>query len=147
MTRNNTPRRSSSVEGQPLRILVVDDDPAEFTLVEQGFLSCGILFSLLTATTAPLALAEIGMAEREGFPQVALVDINMPLVSGFELAAHLIDQHVPTILMSTQVDIWRVERAREIGALRLLVKPSDLDGYGAFAATILHLLPPLMGAG
>ena len=136
------PMSPSPVPPVPLRILVVDDNPAEFALLERGFASCGINFSLLTATTATLALAEIAMADPDELPHVAVVDINMPLVSGFDLAIHLVNQHLPTILVSVQVDIWRIERARAVGALHLLAKPAHADGYVVYAAQILSLITP-----
>jgi CheY-like chemotaxis protein len=135
------PTSSWPIPPAPLRILVVDDNPREFILLEQGFASCGISFSLLTATTAILALAEITMADRDELPHVAVVDINMPLVSGFDLATHLVNQHLPTILVSVQVDVWRSEHARAVGALNLLAKPTHADGYDVFAAQILNLIP------
>ena len=138
-----TPRSGTSALPQgteTLRILAVDDDPAEFALIENGFARCGIVFELITATTASLALATIVMGGSAEIPHVALVDINMPLVSGFELAAQLGAQQVPTILMSTQVDARRASMAREIGALDLLAKPHDINGYSAFAARVLRII-------
>jgi CheY-like chemotaxis protein len=137
------PRTPTPAAPAPLRILVVDDNPAEFALLEKGFAGCQVEFSLLTATTATLALAEIAMADPTELPHVAVVDINMPLVSGFDLATHLVNQHLPTILVSVHVDIWRSERARAVGALTLLAKPAHADGYVCLAAQILNLIPPL----
>ncbi len=123
-----------------LRILAVDDDPAEFALLEDGFARCGVGIELATATTAPLAIVELHLAGHEGRPHVALVDIGMPLVSGFELARQLVAEDIPTILMSSHVDGARAAMAREIGALDLLAKPVDGPGYGAFAARVLRML-------
>lgn len=123
-----------------LRILAVDDDPSEFALLEDGFARCGAIVELTTATTAPMAIAELVLAGRDGRPQLALVDIGMPLVSGFELARQLVADGIPTVLMSSQVDPARAVRSREIGALDLLAKPADGPGYGAFAARVLRML-------
>ncbi len=124
-----------------LRLLIVDDEPGEFALIEDGFSRCGVELDLVTATTAVMALAELGMSGPSGRPQLALIDINMPMVSGFDLAAQLIAEGIPTILMSSQVDASRASRARSLGALDLLAKPSDAHGYSAFAARILRMRP------
>jgi response regulator NasT len=120
--------------------LVVDDNPAEFVLLEDAFALCGVMVNLLTATTAPMALAELDFASSERQPDLALVDINMPMVSGFELAAVLIEQGVPTILMSTQVDDGRATQALRMGALDLLAKPFNQGGYMIFAERVIRLL-------
>jgi CheY-like chemotaxis protein len=129
-------------EGASLRVLAVDDDPAEFALLEDGFAHCGAEVELLTATTAPLALAELALGGPEGRPHIALIDINMPLVSGFELAEELIRQDVPTILMSSQVDGERSARAQGLGAIGLFAKPTDAKGYVTFAAQVLNAVRP-----
>ncbi len=133
--------------GPALRVLAVDDDPAVFALIEAGFADCSIRCELSTATSAPLALAVLVLEGPEGRPHIALVDINMPLVSGFELATQLIAHGVPTVLMSTQVDLERSARTRAIGALDLLRKPADLAGYGAFAARVIGLRSSTAPAG
>ena len=122
-----------------LRILAVDDDPAEFPLLEDGFARCDAEVELVTATTAHMALAGLHMAGEDGRPHLALVDIGMPLINGFDLARQLIAEDIPTILMSSQIDASRATRARELGALDLLAKPVDGPGYGAFAARILRM--------
>lgn len=130
--------------GMPLlRVLAVDDDPDEFALLEDGFANCGTSIELLSATSGPMALAELMLMGCNGRPHFALIDVNMPLVSGFELATHLVREGLPTILMSNQVDAGRVAHARSLGALDLLAKPVDALGYTTFAAHILRLLRPL----
>lgn len=123
-----------------LRLLAVDDDPAEFTLLEDGFARCGTAVELLTATSAPFALAELMLGGPDGRPHAALIDVNMPLVSGFDLATHLIREGVPTILMSNHVNGERATRASGLGVLDLLTKPTGAQGYAAFTARVLRVL-------
>lgn len=123
-----------------LRLLAVDDDPAEFALLEDAFSRCGMEVDLLTATSAPFALAELTLGGEGRRPHAALVDINMPLVSGFDLAVEMIREGVPTILMSNQVTGERAARASGLGVLDLLAKPNDAAGYTAFAARVLRIL-------
>ncbi len=124
---------------RPFCVLAVDDDPAEFALLEDGFAHCGTDVELLLASTAPLALAELMLRGTAGKPHLALIDINMPLVSGFDLATELIREGVPTILMSNHVDQQRSAKARDIGVLELLAKPGDRSGYSAFATNVLRI--------
>lgn len=66
-----------------------------------------------------------GQKER---PQVALIDINMPLVSGFELSAQMSSEGIPIILMSVLINGERANHASALGALDLLAKPADALG-------------------
>ncbi len=127
-----------SARASSIRILAVDDDPNEFALLEDGFANCGAVVDLLSVTSGPMALAELMLIAPDSRPHLALIDINMPLVSGFELAKQLVREGIPTILMSCQVDDQRLGRAHALGVLDLLAKPLDAQGYVAFAARVLH---------
>lgn len=122
-----------------LRILIVDDDPDEFPLLEAGFACHSCPVALQTVTVAHLALVEFALSDENSRPHIALVDINMPAIDGFGLARELIGNGLPTILMSSQVDLKRKDRATEIGVLDLLDKPSHADGYETFAMRVLQL--------
>lgn len=122
-----------------LRLLVVDDDSTEFPLLEAGFAAHACPVSLINITIAHLALVEFALSESGERAQLALVDINMPAIDGFSLAREFVGSGLPTILMSSQVDADRCLRAGEMGALALLEKPADFEGYASFAGRVLHL--------
>lgn len=123
-----------------LRLLIVDDNPKEFPLIEAGFSCHSCPVKLQTVTIAHLALAEFSLSDQDSRPDLALVDINMPGIDGFELAREFIRGELPTILMSCQIDASRFSLATDMRAIALLKKPSDLAGYNKFAARILDLV-------
>ena len=61
------------------RILVVDDDPAILRLVKDRLEYAG--YEVITATSGQPALDVIS---QRGLPHLAIVDINMPSMNGFE---------------------------------------------------------------
>lgn len=61
------------------RILVVDDDPTILRMVQQKLERSG--YQVLTASSGRQALDVIA---QRGIPHLAIVDINMPLMNGFE---------------------------------------------------------------
>ncbi len=124
--------------GPGLIVLAVDDNADDLTLLEDGFLECGTAVELITATSALMALAEFMQSEPGTRPDVAVIDINMPLVSGFELASHLLLHDVCTLMMTSHVDEMKTAKARSIGVAELLVKPSDYAGYILMARRIVH---------
>jgi len=64
---------------RPQRILIVDDDPAIRQMVRDKLDREG--FEVLEAASGQEALAVI---DRRGLPHLAIVDINMPGMDGFE---------------------------------------------------------------
>ncbi len=80
------------------RILVVDDDPAILRLVKTKLESAG--YDVLTADSGVDALAVIG---RSGMPHLAIVDINMPLMNGFDFCEAVQQfSDLPVIMLSAQ---------------------------------------------
>ena len=69
----------SSDKGGPQRILVVDDDPGVLRLVQSKFRSEG--FEVFAAANGQEALSVI---QRRGLPHLAIVDLYMPVMDGFE---------------------------------------------------------------
>lgn len=81
------------------RVLVVDDDPAIVRLVSRKLEMSG--YRVMTATSGSDALERIA---QDGLPHLAIVDINMPGIDGFEFC-RIVQQFadLPVILL-TAVD-------------------------------------------
>lgn len=78
------------------RILVVDDDPAIVRLVKDKLENAG--FDVFTASSGHQALDVIG---RRGMPHLAIVDINMPGLNGFQFCEAVQQfSDLPVILLS-----------------------------------------------
>jgi DNA-binding response OmpR family regulator len=96
------PTAEAAASGQasvPLqRILVVDDDPAILRLVKTKLESAG--YDVLTAASGVEALEVIG---RSGMPHLAIVDINMPSMNGFDFCEAVQRfSDLPVIMLSAQ---------------------------------------------
>ena len=105
-----------------MRILIADDHP----IVASG---CRTVLAdepdivLLEASDAESA-ERIFVAER---PDICLIDINLPTVSGFELARRVLahDGHARIIMFSMNDDPVYVTRAIDVGAKGFLSKNGD----------------------
>jgi DNA-binding response OmpR family regulator len=84
---------------RPQRILVVDDDPAVLRLVRDKLDRAG--FEVLTATSGQHALDVIA---RRGLPHLAIVDIMMPGIDGFEFSRIVQEFTDLPVIMLTAVD-------------------------------------------
>ncbi len=101
-----------------MKILLVDDDPdllavTAFALQQAGFL---------------VVQAEDGVAALEAFhreqPDLAVLDINMPRMNGFELAKNLRERsRIPLIMLTARGSDDDVVRALGLGADDYLSKP------------------------
>ena len=101
-----------------MKILLVDDDPdllavTGFALQQAGFL---------------VVKAEDGVAALEAFqreqPDLAVLDINMPRMNGFDLAQKLRERsRIPLIMLTARSEEEDVVRALSLGADDYLTKP------------------------
>jgi DNA-binding NtrC family response regulator len=103
-------------------LLVIDDDRTVLLLVKKAFKDAEV--EVHTASTA-----EEGMdALREHKPDVLLLDIMLPEVSGIELAQEIrqIDQRLPVIFITAMNDSDTAIEAMKMGAYDYLLKPLDV---------------------
>ena len=116
------PRRQAP-EGTPLKtILYVEDNPANLELVEQLVARRSDL-RLLSAADGNLGLEYA----RAYLPDLILMDINLPGISGIEamrvLRANPTTAHIPIIALSANAVPRDIEKALEAGFFGYLTKP------------------------
>jgi len=100
------------------KILVADDDIITLTSITSGLSEAGYL--VVSAQDGQSAV-ELGLREK---PDLALLDIRMPGMSGIEAARELKeDGGISTLFLSAYSDHDMVETATREGALGYLVKP------------------------
>ena len=106
------------VEGREAEILVVDDDPGVRELLRQMLEEGG--HRVRTAADGVAAVAEI----RESRPDLVILDVLMPGLSGFDVAALLRSdpdtRDLPIVILSVITD---PARSQSLGIDRYLTKP------------------------
>lgn len=117
----SSPVRAAS---EPSRlILLVDDDILMLGLVSKYLQAAG--YDVRIATSAPMALGMLADGGRE--PDLAIFDINMPGMSGLELAQHVrANTTIPFMFLSASGTEQAVRQATDEGAVGYLVKPLDM---------------------
>lgn len=106
----------------PKRLLVIDDDITIRTLVTEAMSFKG--YEVVSFETAEEA---IGLLEKGDVP-VALVDINLPGMSGIELLRQFAgNSSVAFILFTGQTETYTYEQAIHEGATDFLLKPIRLE--------------------
>jgi len=114
-------------------ILAIDDDGILLAKLQRCLTLAG--YQIVTAASAEAALALLG--ERVPAPDMALIDVSLPGMSGFELACRLQqDRQLPFLFLSASPDPAAARKAAACGALGYLVKPADVG----------HVLPAIEAA-
>src|SRR5690242_13865623 len=105
------------------RILIVDDDPGQRSLLDSFLKSQG--FETVLATSGEQALEIL----RTGDFSMMISDVRMPGISGLETLRRARKEHavLPVLLVTAYSDIREAVGAMRDGAVNYLAKPIDLD--------------------
>jgi DNA-binding NtrC family response regulator len=105
------------------RVLIVDDDPGQRSLLDSFLRSQG--FDTLTVSSGEEALDTL----RAGGFNMMISDVRMPGLSGLETMRLARKEHpvLPILLVTAYADIREAVGAMRDGALNYLAKPIDLD--------------------
>lgn len=104
------------------KILVVDDDRLVLATLSYGLTQAG--FEVIDADNGDDAI----LLAREHRPELALLDIRMEGLTGFDVAAYLREfLQTPFMFLSAFADEATVAKVKELGALAYLVKPLDIS--------------------
>jgi len=120
---------------EPL-ILVVDDSTTNVVLLEAILDEKG--YRIETALNAKEAYAII--AQRN--PDLILLDLLMPKISGFDFLAQIRGnentRNTPVIIISALTDEENVTKIMEMGAIDFIKKPIDLQYLVEKVDSVLH---------
>jgi CheY-like chemotaxis protein len=120
-------------------ILLVEDDPNDIELTERAFRKVNLLNELKVVTDGQEALdylfcqGDYSQRNPTDLPNVVLLDLNMPKVSGFEVLKQIrqneITRFLPVVVMtSSSHDLDRLKSYRE-GCNSYVQKPVNFDDF------------------
>ncbi|MFG2304557.1 response regulator transcription factor [Actinacidiphila glaucinigra] len=123
------------------RVLVADDDAAIRRSLQRGLRLEGFSVSLADGGRAALA------AVRDGAPDVVVLDISMPDLSGIEVCRTLReeDDDVPVLMLSALDEAADRVAGLQAGADDYLVKPFALQELVLRLRALLRRRPPAAG--
>ena len=146
-------RLTATASARPLEILLVEDNPGDVRLVVEALRHGKLLHRLSVAENGAKALA---MLRREGAhahragPDLILLDLNLPGLSGHELLTELKTDarlaRIPVVVMTGSDAQDDIARAYESHANCYVRKPVDIDrlltivnGIGHFWLSVVSL--------
>ncbi|HEU0126935.1 MULTISPECIES: LytR/AlgR family response regulator transcription factor [Flavobacterium] len=119
-----------------LKCIAVDDEPLALKLVETFIEQTPFLELITTCDNAVEAMGII----RDTKPDVVFLDINMPNLTGMELARLLQDQPgpLPKIVFTTAYNHYAIEGYR-VNAVDYLLKPFSYEEFLRASSKVLQL--------
>jgi len=105
------------------KILIVDDQPANVTLIEKMLDIDGYINVI--STTDPTQVEAIYMEQNS---DLVLLDLNMPVMDGYQVLARIREvdpDYPPIIVLTAQSDRESRIKALDLGARDFLAKPFD----------------------
>jgi len=127
-------------------ILLAEDRPDDVALVKQSFSNADIRNPLYVVPDAGETIAYLqghgpfGDRARFPFPDLILLDLQMPQRSGFAvlewLRSHPAPQPARAVVLTSSCEVHDIKEAYRLGASSFLVKPADFEDYTALSRTM-----------
>ena len=130
-------------EGRPVEIMLVEDNRGDALLAARAFRQAEIENNLTVAETGEKALA---MLRREGeyaglgLPDIILLDLNLPMMSGKDVLAEIktddVLRHIPVIILSSSSAPPDIAGSYGLHANAYIVKPFNLENFSDVVRSI-----------
>lgn len=121
-----------------ITVLIIDDDEDDRFFMEQAFKTDSPATQLYLAPGGQQALDLLNLTRP--LPDVVLLDLNMPGLSGFEVLKQLKQsthyQQIPVVILTTSDAPADQAQCRQLGAAEFITKPTTYNGLSAIAQRI-----------
>lgn len=110
-------------------ILYIEDEENDVLFMRRALAESGIPNPLHVVPDGKQAIVYLRDARTESRPCFVLLDLNLPLVSGFEVLEWIREQpslrDLPVFVLSSSNQAGDIERATQLGATSYAVKPTS----------------------
>jgi CheY-like chemotaxis protein len=127
-----------------LRILLVEDNPADAHMLQTSFVRTGVPVEITRMEDGEKAIEYLAADRRTlAAPccDIVLLDLNLPRVGGYEVLEYIRQRKdlksLPVIIMSGSTDVDEIDRCYQAGANSYICKPIHLDQILFTAASLL----------
>ena len=126
----------SRTRSHPLRILIIDDNPSDTCLTQAALQESEkqiITYEIRNAEEVIPKLTRRDFPTAFGFPDIILLDLQMPKIHGLELLKRLKRErtlsYIPIIIMSNTLNRHEMLHSYEGFASGYICKPFSMDEY------------------
>jgi DNA-binding response OmpR family regulator len=132
-----------------VRILVVEDNPADVFLIRQALVGKPVQFRVHVAEDGEKAIQFIGAFESDESAaplDLIVLDLNLPRVSGLEVLQRVRSSEkcalTKIVVLSSSDSTADRAASAQLGAIRYFRKPADLDEFLKIGDLLVELLDP-----
>ncbi|WP_339104212.1 response regulator [Haloterrigena salinisoli] len=115
-----------------IEILLVEDNPGDVRLIEEAFKEIDIEVALQIAMDGVEALEVLAQEEQTGtsaYPELILLDLNLPKKDGYDVLRHIRNDpdlsHLPILVLTSSEDEGDISKSYDLAANAYLTKPTD----------------------
>ena len=114
-----------------IRILLVEDNLEDVAVTKRVLKHNKLDRRLVIATSGKVALDALQNKTKEDLPQLILLDINLPDISGIDLLTHIKKDRsldtIPVVILTGSNEDQDIQKSYDLGASSYLVKPISND--------------------
>jgi CheY-like chemotaxis protein len=130
----------NKMSGNPLKILLVEDDEVDVMNVKRAFKKNNISNPLTVASNGIEALEHLNSLAQDELPKIILLDLNMPLMGGIEFLRELRKnektQRLSVFVMTTSnQDNDKIE-AYNLNVAGYILKPLSMESFVQAVSTL-----------
>ncbi|MFC3833636.1 MULTISPECIES: response regulator [Deinococcus] len=118
---------------RPFHVLLIDDNATDLLLATEAFLELDATVGVDTFASGQHALDHLRATPQDALPDVIILDINMPVLNGFDVLSQLKDdpalQLIPVVMLSTSDYLGDVTRAYSMHASSYLIKSRSFTEF------------------
>lgn len=108
------------------KILLIEDSAGDILLIKQALSQATVPIRLRVAMDGEQALQVL--ADPEFKPDLIILDLNIPKVSGLDLLERCKLQP-PVVVFSSSSNLSEIQRAKELGVREFVHKPIDFEEF------------------
>lgn len=127
---------SNQTAGQPIEILLVEDNPGDVRLTLEALKEGKVLNNLSVAGDGVEALAFLHREGKNGdapYPDLILLDLNLPKMNGYEVLRKIKEdpslRRIPVVILTVSKDEEDILKSYDLHANCYITKPVNLDQF------------------
>ncbi len=126
----------SKVNGQPIEILMIEDNPSDVRLTKEAFKDAKVRNRMHVAVDGEDAMVFLhreGRHSEAPRPDLILLDLNLPKKNGREVLAEIKSdselRRIPVVILTTSDDERDIMTAYDLHVNAYVKKPVDLEQF------------------
>ena len=129
---------SAAGSGQPVVIIMIEDDEGHARLIERNIRRAGVNNEIVPFTSGTEALAYLLGPDGSGTVSakrslLILLDLNLPDMTGVDILAKVKEnthlKRSPVVVLTTTDDQREIQRCYDLGANVYITKPVNYEGF------------------